>query len=107
MPYLIATSVYPSDKATEVAEKYLEAIQKYPPDENLGTPVVPVAAKTTKQGLKVMGITEVKAGKLEEVLDRARNMMTMFNDIVGFESTLDVYMTLAEGLGSLGMSMPE
>ena len=52
-------------------------------------------------------LTDGRAGKLEEVLDRARNMMTMFNDIVGFESTLDVYMTLAEGLGSLGMSMPE
>ena len=107
MPYLISTSVYPSDKATEVAEKYLEAIQKYPPDENLGTPVVPVAAKATKQGLKVIAITEVKAGKLEEVIDRSVNALTMFNDIVGFEYTLDVYMTLAEGLGSLGMSMPE
>jgi hypothetical protein len=30
---------------TEVPEKYLEAITKYPPDENLGTQVVPAAVK--------------------------------------------------------------
>ena len=39
MPYLIVTSLYPSDKATEVAKKYLEAISKYPPNENLATPL--------------------------------------------------------------------
>ncbi len=37
MPYIMTTSLYPNDKAPEVAEKYLEAITKYPQDENLGT----------------------------------------------------------------------
>ena len=30
MPYIITTSLYPSDIAPEVAKRYLEAIQKYP-----------------------------------------------------------------------------
>lgn len=107
MPYLITTSIYPTDKATEVAEKYFEIMQKYPVDENVAIPVVPVAAKTTKQGLQVMVISEVKAGKLEEALDRAVNAMAMLNDVVGLEYTVDVYMTLAEGLATLGMSSPE
>ena len=106
MPYIINTSVYPSDKAKEVAERYIEVIGKYPPDENTGTPVVPVAAKTTNQGLKVMTITEVKTGKLEDALNRAVNAMAMFNDIEGFEYTIDIYMTLSEGMATLGMSMP-
>ena len=37
MPYIITTSIYPTDKAPQVAEKYLEAIKKYPPDENLSS----------------------------------------------------------------------
>ncbi len=52
MPYLITTSLYPSDKAPEVAKMYLEAIRKYPPDENLATQVVPAAVKATHQGIQ-------------------------------------------------------
>jgi len=60
MPYLITTSTYPSDKTAEVAEQYLEAIKKYPMDDNLETEVVPGAVKSSHQGLRVIGITEVK-----------------------------------------------
>ena len=66
MPYLIVTSLYPSDKVTEVTKKYLEAINKFPPDNNLATELVPAAVKGTHQGIQVMGISEVKKGKLEE-----------------------------------------
>jgi len=107
MPYVITTSTYPTDKATEVAKKYFEIMQKYPPDENLGTPVVPGAVKTTNQGITVMIITEVKAGKLEEALNRSINAGAMANDIVGFEYSVDVYMTVEEALATLGMSSPE
>ena len=34
---------------------YLKAITKYPHDDSLGTPVVPVAVKTTLEGIKVIG----------------------------------------------------
>ena len=107
MPYIISTSLYPSHKASEVAEKYLEAIQKYPPDENLANPVVPAAVKTTGQGIKVIGISEVKEGKLEESLTRIGNMMVMFQSIAGFESSIDIYYTVTEALTMIGMSSPE
>ena len=106
MPYIVSTSVYPTDKAKEVAERYIEVIAKYPPDENIGIPVVPVAAKTTEQGLRVMTLSEVKAGKLDDALNRSVNAMAMFNEVEGFEYTIDIYMTLSEGLATLGMSMP-
>ena len=70
MPYIFTTSLYPSDKAPEVAKRYLEAIAKYPPDADLGTQLVPAAVTTTLQGIKVVGIIEVKKGKLEDAMAR-------------------------------------
>jgi hypothetical protein len=106
MPYLIVTSLYPSDKATEVAKKYLEAISKYPPNENLATPLVPAAVKGTHQGIQVLGISEVKKGKLEEAYTYLVNMMAMFHSIQGFEYKVDIYLKVEEAMGIIGMNLP-
>ena len=84
MPYIITTALYPSDKAPEVAKRYLEAMQKYPIDDSLEGPVVPAAVKGTQQGIKVMIISEAREGKLEEAyaLSVSRNVM--------FQSILDL-----------------
>ena len=50
MPYIITTSWYPTHKTQEVAKKYLEMLEKYPPDESLGEGIVPVAVTTNQQG---------------------------------------------------------
>ena len=105
MPYIVNTSLYPSEKAVEVGKIYLEAMKKYPLDESLGRAVVPTAAKTTLQGIKVMGIIKVKKGKLEDTMTWSANIMGMFRDVQGFESSTDVYMTIDEGYASIGVSM--
>jgi hypothetical protein len=107
MPYIITKSIYPSDKATEVANKYLEALSKYPHDEKLATQVVPAAVKSTHQGIQVMGILDIKQGKLEEAITYIGNFMTMFHSIQGFESTIDVYFKVEEAMELLGMSLPK
>jgi hypothetical protein len=107
VPYVINTSWYPTHKTTEVAQKYFEMLEKYPSDDSLGEGVVPVAVTTTPQGIKTMGITEIKEGKLEEALTRFRESMVMFHDIEGFEYSIEVYMTVVEALGLIGMSLPE
>lgn len=106
MPYIITTSLYPSDKAPEVAKRYLEAMQKYPIDETLESPVVPAAVKATQQGIKVIMISETKEGKLEEAYARSVGRNVMFQDISGFESSIDIHYTLAEGMKAIGMSLP-
>ncbi len=103
MPYLITTMLYPGDKAEEVAKRYLEAITKYPPDGSLGTEIVPAAVKSTLQGIKVMAISEVKKGKLEDAMTRTVNIITMFHSIKGFESTTETYLTVEEALKTIGM----
>jgi hypothetical protein len=106
MPYIIVTSQYPSHKAQQVGETYLEALKKYPPDESLATQVVPAAAKTTLEGIEVISISEPKEGKVEEALTRARDEMTMFLPIEGFEYSIDTYGTVTEAMSSIGMSVP-
>ena len=106
MPYLVTTSLYPSEKAPEVGAKYLEALEKYPPDESLATGTVPAAVTTTQKGIKVIGISDVKDGKLEEALRRARDFMVMFHSIVGFEYTVRVYSKVEEAMSAIGMDMP-
>ena len=106
MPYIVTDSRYPSNKATEVGTRYLEALAKYPPDESLTTEVVPAAVTTTHQGIKVIGISDVKDGKLEEALRRARDFMVMFHSIVGFEYTVRVYSKVEEAMASIGINMP-
>jgi len=103
MPYIFITSVYPSDKVNEVAKRYLEAITKYPPDDSLGTQLVPAAVITTLQGIKTIGIIEVKKGKLEDAGTRVANMMAMFFSIPGFEYTIERYATLEEAMKAIGM----
>ena len=104
--YIITTSVYPSDKATEVGKKYLEMLKKYPPDETLGS-IIATAVKTTEQGIRVLTVREVKEGKLEQSLQRVGDALAMFLSIVGYEYSIDVYFSVAEALPFIGMSLPK
>ena len=104
--YIIATSVYPSDKATEVGKKYLEMLKKYPPDDTLGS-IIATAVKTTECGIRVLTVREVKKGKLEESLQRTGDALAMFLSIVGYEYSIDVYFSVAEALPFIGMSLPK
>ena len=107
MPYIITTSVYPSDKASDVAERWLEALAKYPPDENLATQVVPAAVKATHKGISGMTVFEVKEGKLQEAIQLVVKSMAMFQSIAGFEHSIDIHYTAEEAMEVIGMSMPE
>jgi len=106
MPYLVTKIVYPNEKGNEVAEKYLEALKKYPPDENVGVEVVPAAIKSSHEGMNVLSITEVKDGKIEDALKRTTSMMLMFRDIPGYRYSTQIYLKVEEALAFLGMSLP-
>jgi hypothetical protein len=107
MPYRVVTATYPTEKAKEVLEKMSDIIKKYPRDETIATRVLPAIAKTTKQGLKSIAVSDVKEGRLEEALTRAGKRMAMLNDIEGLEYSIDVYMSLRELREAFGIIMPE
>jgi hypothetical protein len=101
--YIIVTSLYPNDKAKEVADIFVKAMTKYPPDANLGTPIVPVAVLTTLEGIKTINISEVNKGKLEDALAFAANRLAMFSEIQGYRYKVETYMNLEEAMKTIGM----
>jgi hypothetical protein len=107
MSYIVVNVSYPSDIANKVVEKYFEVIGKYTPDESLAVPVVPDAVKMTTQGVKVISVSEVKKGKLEEALAHRAKIMAEFNPVKGYEYNIDVYFTVEEALASMGMTLPK
>lgn len=106
MPYIIATSTYPSHKQNEVVKKYLELIGKYPEDESLGGIVAqPVAFTDT--GLKVVSIWEIKEGKFDAAYTRINTYFYEFKDIEGCETAIKVWSTFPEAIAIAGIPVPE
>jgi hypothetical protein len=106
MPYIIATSIYPSHKQNDVIKKYLEIIPKYPADESLGE-VVAQPVVFTNKGFKVVSIWEVKEGKFEEAYRRINTYFYEFIDIEGYETTIEVCPTFSEATSIAGIPTPE
>jgi hypothetical protein len=96
MVYIVVNSWYPSHKTEEVNERYMEMLEKYPPDASLAEQVVPIAARATKDGLEVMSISLVKEGKFDQALARIGSACAMFGNIEGYEYSIVVWVTLQE-----------
>jgi hypothetical protein len=82
---------------------YVKAIKKYPPDDSLATPIVPVAVLPTLQGIRVISVHEVKKGKADDAHTFVANRLAMFNDIQGYRYSIKPYMNLEEALKTIGM----
>lgn len=96
MVYIVVNSFYPTHKNEEVNAKYLEMLQKFPPDNSLTEQVVPIAARATKEGIEVMGVNLVKEGKFDEALIYIGSAMQLFHNIEGYEYSLTIWVTLPE-----------
>ena len=103
MPYIVVHTWYPPHIGEEVVKKYMEAMEKYPEEERLGDPTVPVAVSSTVNGIECLSISNIKPNMLEEALERTNNTMAMFNTLADYRYETKVWMTLEEGLKSIGM----
>jgi len=96
MVYIVVKVFYPTHQNEVVSARNIEMTAKFPPDNSIAEPVIPLAARATKEGIEAMGINLVKEGKFDEALIRTGRAMVMFNDIEGFEYSLEVWLTLPE-----------
>ena len=96
--YIFITSIYPNDKAKEVADIYLKAMTKYPENNSLATPLVQVAVRATLEGITAISVYEAKKGKFEEADALTVNRMAMFNDIPGYRWLITTYWNLEDAL---------
>ena len=106
MVYYVVTNWFPGSSADEVAKVYLEERKKYPRDKSL-LKVVAECIRSDERGIKTMGVSEVKEGRLQEALNRQQEILTMYRNIAGYTSTLEVWWNPAEALGMIGMKAPE
>ncbi len=103
MPYLITRSWYPVHKAGEPGKIYLKAMEKYPPDESIAKPIVPVAVTSTKEGFQTLSVNEVENEKIGAALDRAARRMLEFRSIEGFSYEIKVWSKVEEALEMIGL----
>ena len=106
MPYIFLEAWYPTDIVPEVANKYLEILKEMPFDRSLGKELIQAAVSSSRKGIKVVSVTEVKEGKLQEALTWTGTRMIPFQSIKGFEYKTRVWSTIIEALEPLGMSLP-
>ncbi|MFW9940075.1 MAG: hypothetical protein ACFFFT_03480 [Candidatus Thorarchaeota archaeon] len=106
MPYLVSFVKYPSHFGTKIAQKYLELLQKFPPDDSIVELIIPSAVKVTDEGIRVMSVSRVKKGKFDEAWKRAIEQRAFFLDVEGYEGSIEVWATIQEALAAVGMKLP-
>lgn len=103
MPYLITRCWYPLHLADEVAKKYIETMEKYPPDESLAKTIVPAAVSSTRRGIQTITIDEVERLKLGDALKHDSLFMAEFRNIKGFSYEIKPWSNLEEAMVDIGM----
>ena len=110
IPYIITSCWYPTHKADEAADKYLEVLKKFPPSNFPGKLVIPVAVTTTKNGIRNIRIIETKTDDGQALSDAMRmvgEMMAEFRNIEGFEYKTRVWSNVGEAMRNLKKESPE
>ena len=102
----MSTVWFPASKVAEVGKKFLE-VRKTPLDRSIMKRVVPMGVRILKEGIRNIGIYEVKPGKTEDALGDLTKRMLAFSEIEGFESQLEVLMSGTEAMPLIGLKMPE
>ena len=107
MPYVMVTSTFPANKSREVAKTYLEVVKKYPVDKTLEKQIFQGAIRSNEDGITTVGITEPKPGKMDEFMVRLQESMVMYHNIEGLKYKIEVWYSVVEAMGMLGMKAPE
>ena len=103
MPYVMTHCWYPTHIGDEVAKKYLEVMQKYPPDESIAKPVIPAAVTATKEGIEVLSVDEAEKSKIGDALERSVVFMTEFRSIPSFNYEIKTWSMVEEALARIGL----
>ena len=106
MPIIIATAWYPYSQRMEVGKKAIEAVKKFPPDESISKALA-TATLRDKHGIKVIEMSEVMEGKLQEALDLANEQIDFYMEVDGFNARIDIAATAMEAMASINMKLPE
>ena len=105
MVLIMVTCWIPPDKATEAGKKYVEVMQKIP-FQSFEKPLIPIAGRPVKDGIKAISISEVEKGKYEESMDLVWRRMVEFYGIEGFRFEIETLLTAEEAMPMVGLAPP-
>ena len=106
MVLIMVTSWYPPTKVIEVAEKYIEVMQKIPDDPSIAEPLVTVGVSSGKDGVEVISIGNVRKGKYDEAMNIVLRRMVMFHGIEGYRYEIKTLSTPEEAMPLIGLAPP-
>ena len=108
MPYVFIYNLIPAHKIAESAEIYLKEVKDTRSTiRALAKEIIPNAVKSNMEGIEVIGVYDVKEGKLEEFLNFQQKLMVAYHDIEGYKYNIEVRFKITEALEMIGMKMPE
>ncbi|NHJ22893.1 MAG: hypothetical protein EAX91_18270 [Candidatus Lokiarchaeota archaeon] len=108
MPYVFSTSIFPPHTTNKLAKIYVDSLKDFRPKQRaLAKEIIPNAVKATSKGIEVIGVMDVKEGKLDEYLLLAQQYMTNFHEIEGFRYHIEVRFKVTEALEMIGLKFPE
>ncbi len=108
MSYVFVTSIFPPHTTDKLAKIYVDVIKDLRPKlRATGKEIIPNAVKATTRGIEVIGVWDIKEGKLEEFLSIQAQDMTNYHKIEGFKYQIDVRFKATEALEMIGIKMPE
>ena len=107
LAYIMLTAWFPAHKAVDVGKRYLEVRKKYPDDRSLAKRAAPPLVSRFQNGFKIIGIFKVKQGKLDELILRIMEGLTMLNDIEGYNYKIEPLISIEEAMPMLGLKPPE
>ncbi len=87
--YIMITATLPSHKFATAVEKFTDAVKKYPLEGDGGVTIAHVATRNQK-GFKTIAIIQPPEGKLEELYAHSTERLMRFNDIEGYECTVEI-----------------
>ena len=105
MVLIMVTAWIPPDKAAEAGKKFVEVMQKIP-FESFEKPLVPMAGRPVKDGIKAISIGEVEKGSYEEAVDRVWRRMVEFYSVKGFRFEIETLLTAEEAMPMIGLVPP-
>ena len=103
MPYIVVKTCFPNERATEVANKYLEVTEKYPAEETMAKVILQSAINVDEDGIHGLFVSEPHEGKLEEALKRAEEIMVEYLSVPDYRWEIKLWGTPEEALKYLGM----
>ena len=108
MPYVVTTSKFAPDQATETAKIYIKTAKDFRlKHRELAKEIVPNAVKATDDGIESFSVYDIKEGKLEEFLFLEQKNLVNYHNIPGYKYHIEVRFKITEALDMVGMKAPE